>query len=86
MTYAGITLELGEGIVREDVLDKAGALVDPESAVRAADCYSTGLLAAVLDGLQRHECVAGGAIHPVDSQNAALFVQLVITVSKLEHS
>jgi hypothetical protein len=30
--------------------------------------------------------VAGGAIHPVDSNYAALFVQLIKTVSRLDHS
>ena len=83
---ASVARELGEGIVREDVFDKAGALADPESAVRAADGHSASLLAAVLDGLQRHESVAGGAIHPVDSNYAALFVQLIKAIFKLDHS
>ena len=86
VAYASVARELGEGIVREDVFDKAGALADTQSAVRTADGDSAGLLAAVLDGLQRHESVAGGAIHPVDSNYAALFVQLIKAIFKQDHS
>ena len=86
VAYAGVARELGEGIVRENVFDKAGALADTQSAVRTVDCYSASLLATVLDGPQRHESVAGGAIHPVDPKHAALLVQLIRTVPKLDHS
>ena len=63
-----------------------GALADPEPAVGTADCHAASLLAAVLDGLQRHESVAGGAIHPVDSNYAALLVQLIKAIFKQDHS
>ena len=77
VAYEGVAGESGQSGLREDVLYQAFAFVDPDGPILAVRCDSAGLLASVLKRLQRQEGLPGGVPYPVDSQYAALFVQLV---------
>ena len=74
VAYKRFAGEPGEVFFFEDVLHKAGALMDLQRAVIPGDNHAAALLAAVLKGLECEECEAGRMFYSVDSKDAAFFV------------
>ena len=77
VAYEGVTGKAGKGGLRENVLDQTFTFVDTDGSSVVVHRDSAGLLASVLQCLQRQEGQPRGVPYPVDPQDTALFVQLI---------